>query len=380
MLAPRYLEGLADELAEIYSRLEADVLSDIARRLAVLGKITEPSEWQAKMLAENGALRKSVQKTLARYSRRIAAEIERLCADALERSRDADNRIIFGATGRKLTASSAQVLLATIQKTKSDLSRLTLTTAADSERLFVREANAAYMKTVSGAFSYSDAMKDAAVSLCKEGITVVRYENSRPVRRSIESAVRMNVITGVNQNAAEVTLNDCEELGCDLVEVSAHAGSRPEHEEWQGKVYSLSGTSGKYPPFSLLRYGEATGICGINCRHSFYPFFEGEKGHWAQGALDALAGETVSYEGKEMTRYEAEQSQRKMERTLRRYKRLAAVQGAAGADAEAAKGKAKEWSARIKDFCAKTGLRRERAREFVAGNAEDEEARRRSAD
>ena len=29
--------------------------------------------------------------------------------------------------------------------------------------------------------------------------------------------------------------------GCDLVEVTAHAGARPSHAEWQGKIVSLSG-------------------------------------------------------------------------------------------------------------------------------------------
>ena len=55
MLSPRYLEGLSDEIVEIYTQLEADILQDMARRIARLGKVTEATKWQAQLLAETGA-------------------------------------------------------------------------------------------------------------------------------------------------------------------------------------------------------------------------------------------------------------------------------------------------------------------------------------
>ena len=59
MLSPRYLEGISDELVEIYSQLETDILRDMARRIARLGKITEATEWQARILAEAGGLKQN---------------------------------------------------------------------------------------------------------------------------------------------------------------------------------------------------------------------------------------------------------------------------------------------------------------------------------
>lgn len=50
-------------------------------------------------------------------------------------------------------------MLSEIQKCHSDLSRLTLTTAATSQAEFVREANRVYINVQSGAFSYDTAMK-----------------------------------------------------------------------------------------------------------------------------------------------------------------------------------------------------------------------------
>ncbi len=54
--------------------------------------------------------------------------------------------------------------------------------------------------------------------LAADGITVVQYRNGKPLRLQIEPAVRMNILTGVNQTASAMTLNNCEELDCDLVE------------------------------------------------------------------------------------------------------------------------------------------------------------------
>lgn len=59
MLPPRYLDGLSDEIIEIYSQLETDILQDMARRIARLGKITDMTKWQAQMLAEWAGLKRT---------------------------------------------------------------------------------------------------------------------------------------------------------------------------------------------------------------------------------------------------------------------------------------------------------------------------------
>ena len=175
----------------------------------------------------------------------------------------------------------------------------------------------------------------------------------------------MNVLTGVNQTASAATMDDCDALGCDLVETSAHIGARPSHEAWQGKVFSLSGSSNKYPPFSVCGLGTIDGICGINCRHSYYPYFEGMEKHYTTDDLDEMAKQTVTYDGKEITRYDAEEKLRYMERNVRKYKRRAIVQEAGGVDNTAARAKIGEWQQRARDFTKQTGIARDTAREFV---------------
>jgi len=367
MLSPRYLAGLSDDLIEIYSQLEIDILRDMARRLARVGKITEATKWQAQVLTEAGGLKQDIARILHKYDKRIVQEIQEIFNDALIKNARADNRIFAEATGRTISDNNAQMMLATMKKTHEDLSRLTLTSAEVTNKTFLKQANNAYMQVTSGAFDYDTAMKMAANEIAKNGVTtMITYtNNAKPVRRSLESAVRMNILTGVNQTASQQTMDNCEALDCDLVEVTAHIGARPEHEEWQGKVYSVSGKSEKYPPFSICGYGEADGICGINCRHSFYPYFEGMEKHYSQDDLDEMSKETVDYNGKSYSRYEGEQQLRHIERTIRHYKKEAATQDAMGIDNTAARRKIGEWQAKARDFTEQTGIRRDRAREYI---------------
>lgn len=365
MLSPRYLEGLADEIVAIYSQLETDILQQMAGRLQRLGQITDKTEWQAQLLAELGTLRPAIDKIIKNYSAEVQAEIMRVWKEAMERNTANDNVIFSKELGRTMSENQAQALLSLIQKNYSDLSRLTLTTAQEAEQIFVEEANRAFMLTYSGAGNYNTAMKESSVRLAKNGITTVHYNNGKPVRRSIESAVRMNVLTAVNHSAANMTLNNCQQLGCDLVEVSAHQGARPEHAALQGKVYSLSGTHPDYPPFSVCGLGSATGICGINCRHSFYPYFPDSERHYTQKDLDKLEDEQVEWEGEKLGRYEAEQKLRHIERQIRHYKREAVVSKAAGIDDTASRVKLGQWQAKARAFTKATGLKRDSSREYI---------------
>lgn len=174
-------------------------------------------------------------------------------------------------------------------------------------------------------------------------------------------------MTGVNQTAGQLQEELADELGCDLVEVSAHAGARPEHAVWQGKIFSRSGKDPKYPPFHQSSgYGTGAGLCGWNCRHTFGPYIEGSPPVWTEEQLAELNAPKYDYNGKKLTEYEASQQQRYNERQIRRWKREEAAMQAAGLDSSEAAGKVKEWQARQRDFIEQTGSKRQYGREQIS--------------
>lgn len=170
-------------------------------------------------------------------------------------------------------------------------------------------------------------------------------------------------------------------MGCDLVEVSAHVGARNKgvgpmnHESWQGRVYSRSGSSEKYPDFiKITGYGTGEGLGGWNCQHGFHVWFEGisERAYTDQ-ELAEFANMKVMYNGKEMSLYEGTQVQRGIERKIREWKRRASALEESGlkdpdtlADLAKANSKVKEWQGEMRKFVKETGLSRDRPREQIS--------------
>ena len=71
-------------------------------------------------------------------------------------------------------------------------------------------------------------------------------------------------MTGIGQTTGQICLANARELGCDLMEITAHAGARRSHSAWQGQVVSLSGRKG-YLSLSDIGYGTGDGFKGWNC-------------------------------------------------------------------------------------------------------------------
>lgn len=390
MLTPSYLAGLPDEMVKIYSQLEADIACDMARRVSKLGKVTDIAKWQMMILDELGSLKSAINKALTKYNAQAQKELKKLFEEAIQKSAQKDlaqynkahlsdnQKQILEATVMKLSdgkiakgAATTDIINNQFKADYEGLVRLTQTIASNAESRFVEECNSAYMKVASGAFDYDSAIKQSVNSLAKNDKTSVNYNYKKETRSlSIEAAVRMNVMTGINQTCAEITERNCEDLGVELVEVDAHEGARPEHAAWQGKVY-VRGKAREvdgvfYDSFEeVCKPGTATGICGINCRHSYYPYFPGMEKHYDGKDLKEMNKKDVEYNGKLMTKYEARQKQRAIERKIRQWKRTADIQKAGGVDDTSARVKLGEWQKIAQDFTDKTGLKRDYEREYI---------------
>nr|MDD2956438.1 phage capsid protein [Oscillospiraceae bacterium] len=252
------------------------------------------------------------------------------------------------------------------KKTNGLFTNLTKTTANTATKQFERALDRAYMQISSGAIDPATAVKGALKSLAKQGVGSIEYPSGHI--DSIEVAVRRATITGVNQTAMKMQEARADELGVDLVETTAHAGARPSHAEWQGKIFSRSGKSSKYPDFvQVTGYGSGPGLGGWNCSHSFSPYFEGAPRTYSNDLLKEYAKEKYTYNGQTMTEYDAIQQQRSIERNLRRWKRENVAMKAAGLDTTESAAKIAKWQGVQKDFIDQTGLKRQAERESIAG-------------
>ena len=77
-----------------------------------------------------------------------------------------------------------------------------------------------------------------------------------------------------------------------------------------------------------------TGLCGWNCRHTFFAVFPelGDPPAWTRDQLEELNARNIEYNGKRYTRYEINQMQRARERNVRRWKKRYLAETEAGVD------------------------------------------------
>lgn len=368
MLAPQYLQRVPTTLVNLYSEAEAAILEDMARRISGYDMFIPAAQHQFRMLEEMGAAREEIIGRLARLTGKSGRELERVMREAGMEAIRADDMVYRAAGLAPAPLAASQGMQRTLQagltKTKGLFENLTRTTANTASRQFERALDAAYMKATSGAFSPHEAARQAVRDLCRQGLTAIEYPSGH--QDSMDVAVRRAVVTGVNQTCGQLQEMRADELGVDLVEVTAHAGARPSHAAWQGRIFSRSGRSRKYPDFvSSTGYGTGLGLCGWNCSHSFRPYVEGMPRTYSKDLLREYEAQDYEYNGQKMTEYEALQRQREIERNIRRWKREKQALGAIGGDTSEAAARLRRWNAAQADFLEQTGLKRQRSREAV---------------
>ena len=370
MLSPDYLAHIPDAACALWQQVEEDILADIARRLAKMGEVTDTALWQVKRLEQIRLFRSDVVRRLKKASGQSEALIRQLLQLACTQALQADDAA-HEAAGQTVSAMNDSIALRNLltagaKQTNGTMANITATTANTATEQFERALDRAWLQTASGAFDYKTAVRRCVADLASTGLEAVRYPSGHV--DTLEVAVRRAVVTGVNQSTCRLQMERCKEVGCDLVEVTAHVGARPSHAQWQGKIYSISGKHPKYPPLSETGYGTGAGLGGWNCRHNMFPFWEGiSEPQYTPQRLAELDARNIEYKGKQYSRYEINQMQRSRERRVRRWKRQYAMEEAAGLDSTQTAVWLKKARVDLEHFTRDTGGRVDSARVGVRG-------------
>lgn len=363
MLDPEYLAHCSDGIEKLFSDLEEDILSDVARRIAENKyQNTSTAEHELNRAKALGLQYDEMQRILAEKLEISSKEISGIISEASYGSVDNDNVIFREAYEKGIIHrfnydedGLKQIILAGIKSTSGEIKNICKTTAITAQNIMIKYIDQVYMSVSSGAFSQQEAIKTAINDIASKGITWIDYRSG--VHRRPDTAVRTALRSGINQTACKCQDKNFEAMGGNLVEVTSHMGARPDHAEWQGKIYWRKSKYKNYRNFELATgYGTGEGLGGWNCRHSFYPYFEG---------LSSKVFEHYRL-GENKDRYELDQEQRYNERKIREWKRRQAVNKAGGIDTSKEAQKVREWQRRQSDFLkAHPDMKRNYAREMI---------------
>ena len=370
MLPPSYLDAMPDAFVQLAQQVEDEILQDVARRIGKMGTLTETADWQLWRYQQTEAVRENVVKLLAKYSGKSEATIRRLLKEAATEAMEREDAIYYHynlePTPFEESAALNNLLNAGARQTCGTWRNLTATTANTVSGAFERTLDVAWGKVATGAFDYKTAVKQAVDSLADE-MPEITYPSGHT--DSLEVAARRAVLTGVNQTAGRLQVARADEMGVEFVETSAHGGARPSHAEWQGRRFHRGGAVdylGKhYPDFEQATgYGTGAGLCGWNCRHTFFAVFPelGDPPTWTEESLQELNARNIEYNGKLYTQYEVNQMQRARERNVRKWKKRYLAESAAGLDTTDSAVRLKTARQSLAEFAQATGGRVDSAR------------------
>ena len=373
MLPPSYLDQMPDAFVQLWQQVEDEILQDVARRIGKMDAVTPTANWQLWRYQQTEALRNDVVKLLAKYTGKSEAAIRRLLLQAATEAMEREDAIYYHYDMEpppfEESAALNNLLDAGARQTCGTWQNLTATTANTVTGAFERTLDAAWLKVSTGAFDYKTAVKQAVDSLADD-MPMVTYPSGH--KDSIEVAARRAVLTGVNQTTGKLQVARMDEMGCEFVETTAHGGARPSHAEWQGRRFHRGGAvdyKGKhYPDFEAATgYGTGAGLCGWNCRHTFFAVFPelGDPPQWTQEQLRELNARDIEWNGKKYTAYEISQMQRARERNVRRWKKRYLAEDAAGLDTTDSAVRLKAARQSLSDFTKATGGRVDSARVSV---------------
>ncbi|MFV8822481.1 phage minor capsid protein [Faecalibacterium sp. 9] len=373
MLPPSYLDRMPDAFVQLWQQVEDEILQDVARRIGKMDAVTPTANWQLWRYQQTEALRNDVVKLLAKYTGKSEAAIRRLLLQAATEAMEREDAIYYhyDKEPQPFEESTAlnNLLDAGARQTCGTWQNLTATTANTVTGAFERTLDAAWLKVSTGAFDYKAAVKQAVDSLADD-MPMVTYPSGH--KDSIEVAARRAVLTGVNQTTGKLQVARMDEMGCEFVETTAHGGARPSHAEWQGRRFHRGGAvdyKGRhYPDFEAATgYGTGAGLCGWNCRHTFFAVFPelGDPPQWTQEQLRELNARDIEWNGKKYTAYEISQMQRARERNVRRWKKRYLAEDAAGLDPTDAAVRLRAARQSLAEFAQATGGRVDSARVSV---------------
>lgn len=356
------IQEFSDRMASIYLEIEQQILVNagvaLSKDKGLLDKDVE--EWRISKLLQLAQLNQQNMKLLARYSNLAMDELKAMLKEiGYQGAETMDEQIalITPASVVPVAESSAitAILVAFEQQAVDKLNLVNTTMLDGSQQVYRDILDQTTAKVLTGVSTGPQALRETARKWANKGIPTITDVTGR--KWSVEAYVPMITRTLSNQVSNQMQEARMDEHDIDLIEVSSHMGARPRCAPFQGRIYSRSGASDKYPPFSSTSYGEPAGLFGINCGHVMYPFVEG---HSIQ--RHRPYGKAENDEA-----YQQSQQQRSLERQIRKAKKELNMMNAMK-DKEGiaqAKSKIRQKQANLREFIEDTGRTRRRNREQI---------------
>ena len=342
MFSLYHLDDLAKEASKGIARLNSDILRALGKRVALA---QSGGFDRILLLTEADKEADALYMAILRELDRSTATAGEVYAQAAKLAYEGMNKYYAARGLTQIPIEQQRAIVnfvnATASNTKNTFTNLS-NTAAIGFRVMDLDGTVKYegfkthyhnlvdqaiAEVGTGQTSYNSAIRNALKQTADSGIRVLDYESG--YSRRLDSAIRQNVLDGVKDIAHEVSMRTGEEFGADGVEIDAHNYCAEDHLPYQGRQF-------KKAEFDEIQNSLPRQFGQWNCRHTYYPIILGlSEPLYTEDERQVMkeqSTEKIEFEGKEYTRYEATQLQRRIETSVRQSKDRAIIAKASGDD------------------------------------------------
>jgi len=323
-----YLYSISDKLGNTAKELSDRTVSIIAKRLKMIGDtggegLKSVGDYLASDLRDINKVQAEVIKSVAEQTTSTF--------NKASLANDEVSSEYYKAIGIKQVAAAEAVNTSPIIKKATKQTQKELK-AMFKSRAFVidgkpKTVRQQYVETVnkaiydikSGAIDYNTSIRQTVKKMSQSGIKTVDYASG--YARRLDSTVRMNTLDAVRQMSNDVREEQGKEFGADGVEISSHSHCAPDHQQIDGKRFTLK-------EWEKVNDNLTRPLGDMGCKHTkFLVLLDISKPTYTNTELTKRHAEankpinyTVGNKKYTTTGYEATQVQRKYELSLRKLK------------------------------------------------------------
>lgn len=360
-----------------FRNLENRIMEDVVRRIKKTGQITSSADYQLNRYYILGNSTKDIEDIVKSAVGDDYPETFNLYDEVVEkqytRSRELYEQVNEEFIPYEQNEQLQQLVNGLIQQSNDELYNITrsmgfMVDMGGGRKVFSplsdyynQYLDNAIVEITSGAFDYNTVIRHVVGQMTNSGLRTVDYASGYSSRCDV--AARRAIMTGLSQLTGHISQTNAQKLHTEYFEIDWHAGARPSHRTWQGKVWSYREL------VTVCGLGTVTGLQGANCYHEYYAFIPGisERQFSDKWLAEQNRKEDRQrvFKGKEYTLYEATQRQRYLETNMRAQRQKVKLLQQAGAsrdDIMLARCKYQAQLDEYKAFCQRMGLQEQRER------------------
>lgn len=409
MLSQEIEERLSEYLVNRIEEANSYILKRIGEAIKQISTLTPSQAYQIAQILKYGGTYNEIAKELARVSGKNVQDIYKIFEEVAKNNKQFAKQF-YKYRGIDYIPYKKDIALQNMVKSlatlTSDMYRNISNTSVigfiqdgtfkQLQQVYQDTIDKAILSISQGKQDFYSSMRQTLKELGGSGL--VQYESGRT--RRLDSAVRMNILDGIRQVSNETAQRFAEEYGSNMVEVSHHTNSAPDHIdtvdgkqfaridvirqqiasgiEKEIKLEDIKGTKVKvkgkwYDDYDTINNSLERKVSTLNCRHYLFEGILGvSKPSYTKEQIEADKKKNLDgfeFEGKHYTLYEGSQLCRRVELEIRKAKDTQILARASGDTEliEQSQNKIRLLTSKYNDLCKASGLLPKKVRMQVSG-------------